>query len=284
MLYQFILKYPQNYTPESVDTVLRKLFLPRKWRHFLRKHENVLINNEYLPINFLVYPGDNIEIKLTHVESTQQKYPSSGQLPKVIYEDNMVLIIDKKAGQKTHPNWKENNTALNDCTTYLGKSPYVVHRLDMLTTGLLLVAKTPAAVPILNKQLVDKTLNRQYLAVVKNDINLPNQGTISLPIGQDPDDQRKKIITENGKNAITHFKKISVKNNLATLQISLETGRTHQIRVHLASLGYPIIGDPLYNPAYKDGEFLKLRAYSLTFTKPFSFERKTVNLLDEKKD
>src|SRR5699024_9507165 len=92
-------------------------------------------------------------INLDHVESDQQAYAPSGKMPDVIYEDDNLLIINKKKGQKTHPNLNETNTALNDCTTYLGQSPYIVHRLDMLTGGLLLIAKNPAVVPILNREL-----------------------------------------------------------------------------------------------------------------------------------
>ena len=276
--YNFNLIYPDNRLAISIDQLMRQLLIPRKWRHFLRSEKQILINGKYLPINFLVHSGDKIQVNLSHIESLQQVYRPSGHLPDVVYEDENVLIINKPAGQKTHPNLNERDTALNDCATYLKTSPYIVHRLDMLTHGLLLVAKNPAVVPILNRQLTTKTLNREYLATVDATNLSTKKGTISAPIGQDPNDPRKRMVRSDGLKAFTHYRVIDEKNGLATLAIKLETGRTHQIRVHLASIGCPIIGDPLYNPNYKRNEQLQLTAYRLTFKNPFSFKETTVEL------
>ncbi|QNQ80097.1 RluA family pseudouridine synthase [Lactobacillus sp. PV034] len=276
--YNFTLQYPQNYPPITVDQLMRRLLIPRKWRHFLRTEKKIQINDNYLPLNFTVKPGDKVNIILDHVETFQHIYPPSGKIPNIIYEDENILVINKPGGQKTHPNLDETNTALNDCATYLKNTPYIVHRLDMLTHGLLLVAKNPAVVPILNRQLTNKTLNREYLAWVETDNLAKDKGTINLPIGQDPHDQRKRIVRRDGLKAITHYQVLQRKDNKAQLAIQLETGRTHQIRVHLASIGCPLIGDPLYNKNYQEGEGLELEAYRLTFQKPFSFEQITVNL------
>ena len=249
-LYQYSLTYPNNLTPMSVDKLMRKLLIPRKWRHFLRSEKKILVNGKYLPLNFLVKPGDKIEIQLDHIESDQQPYPASGKLPKVVYEDNDILVINKPAGQKTHPNLNEEDTALNDCATYLGYSPFIVHRLDMLTSGLLLVAKNPAVVPILNRQLTDKTLHREYLAWIYNSPQIKNTGIIDLPIGHDPHDQRKRMVRQDGQKAVTHYEVIKRDKDRILVKLTLETGRTHQIRVHLAALGAPIIGDNLYYSSY----------------------------------
>lgn len=276
--YSFNLIYPDNRPAISIDELMRQLLIPRKWRHFLRSEKQILINGKYLPINFLVQSGYEIQINLTYVESLQQTYQPSGHLPDIIYEDDNILVINKPAGQKTHPNLNETDTALNDCATYLGTSPYIVHRLDMLTNGLLLVAKNPAVVPILNRQLTTKTLNREYLAKIDATNLSTKKGTISAPIGQDPNDQRKRMVRPDGLRAVTHYRVIGKKDNSATLAIKLETGRTHQIRVHLASIGCPIIGDPLYNLNYRENEKLQLTAYRLTFKNPFSFTETTVEL------
>lgn len=284
MAYNYTLIYPTNLNPMSVSELLQKLLIPRKWRHYLRKKQNVKINGEYRYFNQLVYPGDKIALKLDFVESQQQSYPSSGRLPKIVYEDDDLLVIDKPKGQKTHPNLFETDTALNDCTTYLKQSPYIVHRLDMLTGGLLLVAKNPAVVPILNRELTTKIFHREYIATVDNANKLKEKGTINFPIGQDPNDQRKRMVRTDGLKSITHYE-ILQKNtdNTAQVKLTLETGRTHQIRVHLAALETPIVGDPLYNPNFKEDEELQLKAYQMSLIKPYSFDRIHISLEQKNK-
>lgn len=285
MNYHFSLIYPDR-EATSVSDLLRELLVPRKWRHFLRIEKKVLVNGQYLNFNELVKPGDTVTLDLNQVESLQGEYPASGSMPDIVYEDDNILVINKPKGQKTHPNQGENGTALNDCATYLGYSPYIVHRLDMLTGGLLLVAKNPAVVPILNRQLISKTLKRDYVAEVDllSPLNVGAAGTISLKVGQDPDDQRKRMVREDGLRAVTHYQVLAVDEakRRARVALSLETGRTHQIRVHLAASGWPIVGDPLYNPlAAGSDEELQLTAWRLSFTKPFSFDRVTVVLPDQ---
>jgi 23S rRNA pseudouridine1911/1915/1917 synthase len=276
--YYYELTYPLTWQPITVKQVLQRLLIPRKWCHYLRIERNVQVNHAYRSFNQLVQPGDQISLLLTHVDSHQQAYPASGRLPKVLYEDQDILVIDKPARQKTHPNLFETNTALNDCATYLQHPPFIVHRLDMLTQGCLLVAKNPAVVPILVRELARKELQRFYLAEVDVNQPLPDQGVINLPIGQDPTDQRKRMVRQDGLSATTNFK---VKTRLteqhrAILKLNLETGRTHQIRVHLASQGWLIIGDPLYNKQAKTGEQLGLTAYALIFRQPFAFRHQLV--------
>lgn len=278
MIYHFAFNYPDKKEAISVRALLKQLLIPRKWQHLLRIEKKVTVNGHYRNFNERVTAGDRIDFKLDFVASKQQAYPASGKLPEIIYEDQNVLVINKKKGQKTHPNLNETDTALNDCATYLGKSPYIVHRLDMLTGGLLLVAKNPAVVPILNRELTTKIFHREYLAKVKINKELANSGTITFPIGQDPTDKRKRMVRADGLHAITHYQVIDRNDDVATLKVRLETGRTHQIRVHLAAIGCPIIGDPLYNPDDGDGEELQLLAYQMSFIEPFSFERKNISL------
>lgn len=278
MNYNFTLFYPKDKPAQSVNDTLRELLIPRKWRHYLRTKQQVTVNNKYRYFNQLICPGDKIELQLDFVESKQQQYPASGKNPAIVYEDDNLLIINKPKGQKTHPNLFETDTALNDCSTYLKSSPYIVHRLDKLTSGLLLVAKNPAVVPILNRELTSKIFKRNYLATVDHPENLKDQGTISAPIGQDPDDQRKRMVTKDGLHAVTHYQVIQRSQDTAMVKVSLETGRTHQIRVHLASLGSSIVGDPLYNPEFDEKDSLQLEAIEMELVKPFSFEKLNIKL------
>lgn len=284
MSYYFTLYYPKNSKPCSVNELLCRLLVPRKWRHYLRVKQQVLINGSYHYFNQLIKPGDKIELFLDDVESEQKEYPESGQLPDVVFEDADLLIINKPAGQKTHPNLDETNTALNDCATYLKHTPFIVHRLDMLTSGLLLVAKNPAVVPILNRELTTKKFQREYLALVNHAENLQESGIIDLPIGRNPLDQRKRMVKDDGLKSITHYQVLKRNSDqTALVKLALETGRTHQIRVHLAAIGCPIIGDPLYNSHHIYAEeFLHLTAYQMSLTKPFSFEQIKVKLPEEK--
>lgn len=279
MSYYFTLNYPENLKPCSVSNLLQKLLLPRKWRHFLRTEHKILINGNYRYFNQLVYPADKVEIFLDHVECNQNIYPPSGQNPDVIFEDRDILIINKPTGQKTHPNSCETTTALNDCATYLKHTPYIVHRLDMLTSGLLLVAKNPAIVPILNHELTAKIFHREYIAIIAQADSLPENGSIKLPIGQDPQDQRKRMVCSNGLKSCTHYQVLKrFTNQNALVKLSLETGRTHQIRVHLAAVGCPIVGDPLYNPQANPDDFLHLTAFKISLVKPFTFNQLSINL------
>lgn len=278
MTYNFKLIYPEDMPAMSVRDLLRKLLFPRKWQHLLRTKKQVTVNGHYRYFNQLVKANDEVCFKLDFVDSQQQSYPASGHFPQIIFEDSNVLVINKRKGQKTHPNLFETDTALNDCATYLGQSPYIVHRLDMLTGGLLLVAKNPAVVPILNRQLTQKIFHREYLAQVNLNAALPDHGTISFPIGKDPDDQRKRMVRSNGLKATTHYQILKKENEIALIKLQLETGRTHQIRVHLAAIGCPIVGDPLYNPDYKEGQDLQLTAYQMSFIEPFSFKKQTIRL------
>nr|WP_040469270.1 RluA family pseudouridine synthase [Lactobacillus hominis] len=279
--YTFNLTYPfsKNIT---VDQLMRQLLIPRKWRHYLRIEKNILINGKYLPLNFKIKQDDQIKIILDHVESLQHPYKPSGHLPDIVYEDDNVLIINKPSGQKTHPNLFETDTALNDAAYYLGYSPYIVHRLDMLTSGLLLITKNPAVVPILNSQLTTKTFHRDYYAKVSTNSKIPDQGIIDLAIAHDPDDQRKRMVSPSGLTAITHYQVIEKNTDYKLLKVTLETGRTHQIRVHLAAIGAPIIGDPLYNPNFQEGQNLQLTAFHMSFIEPFGFERKNIYLNTKK--
>lgn len=284
LTHHFTLIYPKSQPPQSVRQVMHALYIPKKMQHQLRISQSILVNQAYRSMNELVLPGDQLDFYFPNSGNQHQQYLASSHLPEIIYEDANLLIINKPAGQKSHPNRPdENTTALNDATYYLKsqqQAPYMVHRLDMLTQGLLLIAKNPFVVPLLNRQLVDKTFARFYHAITSFRPEVPAIGTITFPLASDPTDKRKMQITDNGLSAQTHYQVVAHQNNLALIDLALATGRTHQLRVHLAAIGLPILFDPLYHPDYQENQLnnLQLQAYKLQVTKPFSFTKLTVAL------
>jgi len=175
----------------------------------------------------------------------------------IMYEDSDVIVINKPRGMVVHPApGNEDGTLVNALLHYCGDSlsgiggeirPGIVHRIDKDTSGLLLVAKNDAAHVALSSQLQDKTLARDYLAVVYGNIKT-DEGRIDAPIGRNPNDRKKMAIVSDGRNAATRYKVLEHLKGFTLIRCSLETGRTHQIRVHMASIGHPVAGDPLYGP------------------------------------
>jgi 23S rRNA pseudouridine1911/1915/1917 synthase len=168
----------------------------------------------------------------------------------IVYEDDALLIIDKPAGFTVHPGaGQADGTLLNALLFHrpaLAELPRagLVHRLDKDTSGLLMVAKTPAAQTSLTRQLQEHRAQRQYFALVQGEMS--GGGTVDKPIGRHPRDRLKQAVLEDGRPAITHYRLLERLPGLTALQVQLETGRTHQIRVHLASIHHPIVGDNLY--------------------------------------
>jgi 23S rRNA pseudouridine1911/1915/1917 synthase len=172
----------------------------------------------------------------------------------VVYEDDALAVIDKPAGLVVHPAPGHLSGTLADGLKQRGTTwsllggaerAGIVHRLDRDTSGLLVVAKTEAAHRGLARQLSDRTLGRTYWALVHGGFR-EESGTIDAPIGRHPRDRRRMAIIEGGREAVTDFRVLERLNGATVLELSLRTGRTHQIRVHLASIGHPIIGDTVY--------------------------------------
>lgn len=257
----------------SVTAQLTAWHVPKRYRFWLRQHQSVLVNGQYRYGNLPVTPGDHITLHLTASDPTNYQ-PQLHPLA-VVYEDDQVLVVNKPAGVKPHPNQPdETDTLMNWAAAYLAPDPaYITHRLDMATSGLTLIAKDPLTQALINQQLATKTMARSYVALVP--AGIPEHGTISAPIGPDPNDQRKRMVRADGLPAVTHYRVISADAQQARVWLTLETGRTHQLRVHLAHVGYPIIGDPLYAPTGTAAR-LMLHAAALTWQQPLSATRHSV--------
>lgn len=196
---------------------------------------------------------------------------------KVVYEDNDILVIDKPSGMVVHPSKLHQGDTLSDeVRNYLGESDEsfvfrCLTRLDKDTSGLVLLAKNKEASQKLNAQMVEKQIVREYEAVVEDDGSMPDEGTIDAPIDRLSDDEHdiRRCVSEAGEKAVTHYRIKYRGNGMATVSCILETGRTHQIRVHMAYIGHPIIGDKLYNPNSSE-ENMMLCMVRIEFLHPVS--------------
>lgn len=198
---------------------------------------------------------------------------------KILYEDDDIIVLDKPSGMVVHPgNGNKDHTLVNALiyhTSNLSKvngdfRPGIVHRIDKDTSGVLLVAKNDKVHAILAEGFKNKTINRVYVALLKGELP-SSSATIDAPIGRDKSDRKKMCVTkDNSKNAITHLKVIKRYNGFTLVELKLETGRTHQIRVHMKYIGYPVYNDPVYtrDKTTPFGQFL--HAKSLEFDHPIT--------------
>lgn len=247
---------PDELRGARLDQALAKLF-PQYSRALIQKwikNGNLLLNQSLAKPKTLVTGGEIVSIDA--VLEPQEKWAAQAIPLDIVYEDEALLVINKPPGIIVHPgSGNPDHTLLNallyhsPCLESLPRAG-LIHRLDKDTSGLLVVAKTIAAYTHLNKQLKARTIKREYQAVVSGTII--SGGTICAPIARHPLKRKRMAVIESGRPAITHYRILEKYRAHTRLKVRLETGRTHQIRVHMAYLQHPIIGDPTY------GERLRL--------------------------
>lgn len=271
---------------KRLDKVLSEALeeMSRNYLQILIEEKRVNVNGKPAKASFKCKAGDVVDIELKEAEEIEA-VPQNLNLD-VVYEDSDVIVINKPKGMVVHPGpGNPDGTVVNGllyhCKDLSGINgvlrPGIVHRIDKDTTGLLVACKNDKAHESLAEQLMMKTASRKYLALVHG--VMPHEfGTLDAPIGRDEKDRQKMAVTaKNSKTAVTHFKVIERFQDATLMECSLETGRTHQIRVHLQYIGYPIVGDPKYSlrKTRTDTQGQMLHAFELTFVHPSTKETMT---------
>ena len=275
---KYVFNYQALNQPLRLDAFLsqQECFISRSQVQNLIKKKQVLVNGEIKKSSYLVDNDDEITVYLSEDFSVIIE-PEDIAL-NIIYEDDDILVINKPKDMLTHPTNKETTGTLVNALLYKygyeGLSdingvmrPGIIHRLDRNTSGLLMIAKNNTSHKFLEEQIKTKTAKRQYLAVVHGNFE-QKEGIINLPVGRNPVKPEKMAVIENGKPSITHYKVLEEFNNYSFIELTLETGRTHQIRVHMAYIGHPVVNDSLYSkiPFKVKTQEQVLQAYKLKFT------------------
>lgn len=235
---------------------------------------NITVNGKTEKAKYKVKSGDVIRLEEPKTKTLELR-PENIPLD-IVYEDDDVIVINKPQGMVVHPApGHDEHTLVNALLYHCPLStingtfrPGIVHRIDKDTSGLLMVAKNDKAHRSLAKQLKDKTNIREYVALVHGRI-AEDEGTINAPIGRSLKDRKKQAVVKDGRNAVTHFEVLKRYRDYTFVKCILETGRTHQIRVHMKYIGHPLVGDPLYGPKKTikgNGQFL--HAGKLGFVHP----------------
>lgn len=248
----------ENKDGERIDRYLSEE-IENKSRSYLQKlikDGYVKVNGKPVKANYRLFFGDQVEVFFPDAKELDIE-PENIPLD-ILYEDEDIIIVNKPKQMVVHPApGHYSGTLVNALMYHCGKElsgiggsqrPGIVHRIDMDTTGSLLICKNDMAHQSLSAQLKEHSINRIYEAVVHGNIK-DDEGTINAPVGRHPTDRKKMSIhAKNGRNAVTHYKVIQRFGNYTYIQCRLETGRTHQIRVHMSSIGHPIVGDSVYGP------------------------------------
>ena len=272
---------------ERIDALLAQEIDDMTRSQAARLIEQGLVTLRCVPIkkNHRVTAGEVFVVEVPEAENTELK---AEDIPlDIVYEDGDLVVVNKPRGMVVHPApGHSDGTLVNALLWHCGdslsgiggeKRPGIVHRIDMDTSGLIIVAKNDYAHRFLSAQLVDHSLSRTYEAVVIGRIR-DEAGTVDAPIGRHPTDRKRMAVTEkNSRNAVTHYEVIARYNGYTHIRCKLETGRTHQIRVHLAHIGHPLLGDEVYGKGKEKGlEGQCLHARALRFIHPRTNEEMEV--------
>ena len=265
-----------------------------------KDEESILVNGVFMHQNYVLREGDVLEVRIREKEKSENILPVELPLD-ILYEDEDLLVVNKAAGMPIHPSRNNYDNSLGNALAWYYREQNrsfvfrCINRLDRDTSGLTIVAKHMVSAAILSRMVANKSekeeICREYLAIVRGHV-LPEAGTIDAPIARKESRCLERVVDyAQGERAVTHYRVEKEHNGYSLVRLKLETGRTHQIRVHMSYLGYPLVGDFLYNPAYagnqkdrllqgtkkvSDGSYelnrQALHAYRLAFRHPMTGE------------
>ena len=262
-----------TYIP-SVDTDITRTSAQR-----LIEDGNILVNGKNAKVSYKIQENDKISVEIPEPKQIELK---AQDIPiEIVYEDSDIIVVNKPKGMVVHPaNGNPDGTLVNaimaickDSLSGIGGEirPGIVHRIDKDTSGLLIVAKNDNAHVKMSEQIKNHEVKKTYIALVRG-VFKENEATIDMPIGRSTSDRKKMAVNKNGKDAITHIKVLKRFDKYTLLQVNIETGRTHQIRVHLSHIGYPIVGDYTYSNGKNEFDVIGqcLHAQKLEFKHPIT--------------
>ena len=239
--------------------------------------ESVVLNGEQVFLNARLNAGDALKIRIIETESSEHIPPADMPLD-IVYEDGDIIVLNKPAGMPTHPSRNNyDNTLANGLAKYYRDQgeDFVfrcTNRLDRDTSGLILVSKHMVSASIMGDMVRERRFSREYLAICKGSVT-PNAGTIDVPLGRKSGSIIERCVDfENGERAVTHYEVVKEASGHSLVKLKLDTGRTHQIRIHMKYLGFPLIGDYLYNPDYEHMNRQALHSYRIEFDHPVTGE------------
>ena len=260
-----------KYLGDTISDLSREMIIK------LIKDGEVLVNGKNVKSSYKATENDEVLINIPEpkeINIVPQDIPLN-----IVYEDQDILVINKQKGLVVHPgNGNEDGTLVNAIMAYCKKDlsgiggvirPGIVHRIDKDTSGILIIAKNDKAHLNISEQIKNHQVKKTYIALVRGIVK-ENEATINMPIGRSTKDRTKMAVDRNGKEAITHFSVIKRYEDMTLLKVRIETGRTHQIRVHLSHIGYPIIGDNVYSNGKNKFNVVgqMLHSYEIEFTHP----------------
>ncbi len=274
-----IFKYtiPTEYAGGTLLSFLKgKNYSSQIITHLKRTKNGILLNGAWGRVRDILHTGDELTIQLIEQESSENIVPTNLPLD-IVYEDEDILVINKATNTPIHPSQGNYDNTLANAVAYYYKQKReyftyrCINRLDRDTTGILIIAKHMYSASLLSDMISRREIHREYLAIATGEV--PEIGTIIAPIGRvDGSTIERHVDEEHGDYACTHYQRLAYNNGYSLVSLKLETGRTHQIRVHMKHIGHPLPGDFLYNPDYSVIERQALHSHKLSFKHPISGE------------